>query len=111
VIGLKANDATAECTRVTDLAVENIPTASSAEVPPRRILDQLLGGVSLGGSLRTCGLFLILGMASDWLAELHTVFPGINVAASVIGLAAYVLCFAFAYVSVRVWQIRHTRSS
>ncbi len=110
-VGLKPTDATADCTRVTDLAVEKSPNAASAEAPARRVVDQLLGGVSLGGSVRMCGLFLLLGMAGNWLADVHTVVPGVNVAGAVIGLAAYVLCLAYGWVGVRVWQLRHGRSS
>ncbi len=75
------------------------------------MIDQLLGEISFGGSLRMCGLFLLLGMAGGWLADVHTIVPGVNMAGAVIGLGAYVLCLASGYVSVRVWQLRHARSS
>ena len=75
------------------------------------MLDQLLAGASLGGPLRMCGLFLLLGMAGNWLASVHTAVPGVNVAGAVIGLAAYALCLTSGYVSVRVWQLRYARSS
>ena len=57
-----------------------------------------------------CGLFLLLGMAGNWLADVHTVVPGVNLAGAVIELPAYVLCLVSGYVSVRVWQLRHARS-
>ncbi len=90
--------------------MEKSPNTASVEAPTR-MLDQLLGGFSLGGSLRMCGLFLLLGMAGNWLSNVHTAVPGVKVAGAVIGLAAYVLCLASGYVSVRVWQLRHARST
>lgn len=68
-----------------------------------------MSGVGLSGSLRMCGLFLLLGMAGNWLRDVHTTVPGIKMAGAVIGLAAYVLCLASGYVSVRVWQLRRAR--
>lgn len=75
------------------------------------MLDQLMGGVSLGGPLRVCGLFLLLGMAGNWLGDVHAGVPEVNVAGAAMGLAGYFLCVASGYTSVRVWQNRHARSS
>ena len=83
--------------------------AESVDTPTRPRFDQLLGGVSLGGTLRLCGLFLLLGMAGNWLGNVHTAVPGVNGAGAVIGLGGYLLCLACGYVSVKVWQIRHSR--
>ena len=92
------------------MAVEKTSDAESVDAPTRPRFDELVAGIGLGRSLGMCGLFLLLGVAGNWLAHVHTALPGVDGAGVVIGLGGHLLCLACGYVSVKVWQIRHGRN-
>jgi uncharacterized membrane protein YiaA len=63
--------------------------------------------VTIGSSLKMCGLSFGIWMVGVWIAGLHTSVKGIQAVGGVIAVGGAVLLLVSGYVAIRAWQLRH----